>query len=73
MSQSTKLVRVPAKEVRAGDRMGDGRWQGVQIVATKVWPTLDGTYHISLGNHGWLSFYPKSTVLVERRLTEGEK
>lgn len=67
MNQRRTLVRIPAREVVPGDRMGSGRWQGVQVVQVGYWPTLGGEHvKVSLGSHGWIELRPDEPVLVER-------
>lgn len=61
------LARVVVEEVQAGDRMGEGRWQGVVITQVRRCPTVDGTYHLLLGSHGEVSYKPGARLLVERR------
>lgn len=59
----TKLVRLNIRDVRPGDRMGEGRWQGVPIISVGI--CLEG-FQLDLGNHGWAVFEREARVLVER-------
>lgn len=61
------LKRIRADEVQAGDRFGDGRWQGVRIINAEHWPNANGrSIHLSLGNHGMVEYSPGTMILVER-------